>query len=656
MYLNRTPLNFKLRLVTRFILLFLLFLAVKANGQAEVEAWGNISGMRKHGQLYGFETLINVISTDGRHFKGTGKERQRPKYHREGDSQVINTNIDSLYINEVVKDNGNSKLKVSVTITAHADLDFKGVYFCLLFHNSAWLDGKLKFSGTGDRALRHLNPADNNHDETADGIEFKSAAGNLKIGSEGPVRLMIRRDTSGGRHDLQLYIPIKETGIKQGETITAAYTIKVSGKADDSPVHLSVDANRQGRPFAGLGGNFRLQNPATDPQVIDYCLRNLRVAFGRVELPWRWWQPDLNTDPVLTADSGKLKREVVKDMQMAKRLDSLGIPYTLSAWFPPQWAVVGHLNNRPVNGVWGNALDAGRMDTIYKSIAGYILYLRQHYHTEPRYFSFNESDLGINVRLTAQEHDDFIKGCGAYFQSHGITTKMLLGDNSDATTYSFIEPALNDPAAKPYIGAVSFHSWRGWDEATLKHWADAASGLGVPLLVSEGSIDAAAYSYPDIFQEPAYALNEINLYIRLLKICQPESILQWQLTADYSPLIGGGIFNNNEALHPGQRFWNLKQLSITPENLPALGSESDKPGVTFAALGDTKSAKYAFHIVNNGSKRKALLTGLPAGLSSLKYYKTSKTDSFKQAGSVKVKNGTAGFRMDAASYITLISE
>ena len=656
MYLNELPSKFEQRLVTVFTLVFLQFLSVKVSGQAEVEAWGNISGIRKHGQLYGFESLVNVISPDGQHFNATGWERQRPKYHREGDEQIINTNIDSLYIDEAVKDDGNGKLQANVTLTAHADMDFKGVYFCLLFHNSAYLKGKLKFHGNADKALRRLNPADKNYDETADGIEFRSAAGNLKIEPQGPVKMLIRRDTSGGRHDLQLYIPIKETGIKRGETITAAYTIKISGKTDDSQLHLTVDTSRQGRPFAGLGGNFRLQNPATDPQVIDYCLQNLRVAFGRVELPWRWWQPDLNVDPASTADSGKLKHEVVKDMLMAKRLDSLGIPYTLSAWFPPQWAVIGQLNYRPVNGVWGNALDGSRMDVIYQSIASYIIYLKQHYHNEPAYFSFNEADLGINVRLTAQEHDDFIKGCGAYFLAHGIKTKMLLGDNSDATTYSFIEPALNDPAARPYIGAVSFHSWRGWDEATLKHWADAASRLGVPLLVSEGSIDAAAYSYPDIFQEPAYALNEINLYIRLLKICRPESILQWQLTADYSPLIGGGIFNNNQALHPGQRFWNLKQLSITPENLPALGSGSDRPDVTFAALGDSKSLKYAFHIVNNGGKRKALLTGLPAALTSLRYYKTSRHDYFKQSTPVKVKNGRAEFKIDAASYVTLISE
>ena len=73
-----------------------------------------------------------------------------------------------------------------------------------------------------------------------------------------------------------------------------------------------------------------------------------------------------------------------------------------------------------------------------------------------------------------------------------------------------------------------------------------------------------AYRYPQIFNEQSFALYEINLYLRILSIAQPKSILQWQLTADYSILAGGGIFNDNGPLRPTRRFWNLKQLAATP--------------------------------------------------------------------------------------------
>ncbi|MDB5090233.1 MAG: hypothetical protein JWR09_4227, partial [Mucilaginibacter sp.] len=492
------------------------------------------------------------------------------------------------------------------------------------------------------------------YDDNAKGIELETAKHKLSVKPGERSLIMVRTDSAHNK--LLLYIPIKLGDVKNGEVVEKEFNIKVSGDIDKTPVNLTLNTAQQGRAFEGLGGNFRLQNPKNDPQVIDYCLQNLRVAWGRVEMPWRFWQPDKDVNPTATADSGKINPAVKKAMEMAHRLDSLGIPIILSAWFPPNWAAEGKLNFRPVKGVWGNKLNKDNMDAIYKSIADYIIYLKTKYGTEVKLFSFNESDLGINVRLTAQEHDDFIKGCGAYFAAHGLKTKMLLGDNSDANTYKFIDIAMADQDAKQYIGAISFHSWRGWDNATLQKWADAAKKLNVPLLVGEGSIDAAAYSYPDIFQEQTYALQEINLYTRLLAICQPASILQWQLTADYSPLIGGGIFGNDEPLHPGQRFWNLKQLSITPKGLFAMPITSDKPDVSCAALGDNAKGTYAIHVVNNGIERSVTLTGLSAGVKQMNIYITSKKLNMKQGHLLQVNNGGVSFKLPATCYATLISQ
>jgi hypothetical protein len=282
--------------------------------------------------------------------------------------------------------------------------------------------------------------------------------------------------------------------------------------------------------------------------------------------------------------------------------------------------------------------------------------LKQWYKAEPKYFSFNESDLGINVRQTGREHDELIKGLGAYFASHGLATRVLLGDNSDATTYAFVDSAINDPAARPYIKAISFHSWRGCDSATLHKWADDATKLRVPLLVAEGSIDAAAWAYPAIFQEQTYAMREISLYTLLLSICQPASILQWQLTTDYSLLAGGGIFGDTTALRPTQRFWNLKQLSMTPQGLSAMPLSCDRPNVTVAALGSNERHLYALHLVNNGATREVALTGLPSNVKALHIYTTNLMESVKEGTPVKVIAGRAQFTLEAQSYVLLVSE
>jgi hypothetical protein len=262
--------------------------------------------------------------------------------------------------------------------------------------------------------------------------------------------------------------------------------------------------------------------------------------------------------------------------------------------------------------------------------------------------------LGINIRLTGQQHDELIKGLGAYFAAHGLKTKMLLGDNSDATTYQFITQALNDPEAKPYIGAISFHSWRGCDDITLQKWANAAKQIQVPLIVGEGSIDAQAWGYPQVFEEQTYALQEISLYTKLLNVCQPLTILQWQLTTDYSPLIGGGIFGNNEPLHPGQRFWNLKQLASTPADLYAMPVMCNNADISCAALGDNNKGIYTLHLVNNGTTRQVTIAGWPNNLKTLNFYITNKKTSMKEKRSIKETDSKIIFTMQASSYYTLI--
>ena len=64
-------------------------------------------------------------------------------------------------------------------------------------------------------------------------------------------------------------------------------------------------------------------------------------------------------------------------------------------------------------------------------------------------------------------------------------------------TYNLIRVQIptRNPETHKYIGAVSFHSWRGCDDVTLRKWAVAAKEINVLLLVGEGSSDAAAHGY-----------------------------------------------------------------------------------------------------------------------------------------------------------------
>ncbi len=615
-----------------FIILYTSF-SFSINSQTEVMAWGNMTGIRVDGELVEFESSFRVVGKDWSCINTTGKERQyRPQYIRDGQSQTVKTTVDNVRFEQIVKDIAKGEVSVSLEVVSDTTQNLEGVYFSMDLPVKRYDKKGVKI--TGKRVL------------------IKGKGREFQLNFSESVKAFVRNDND---HSITLYIPLLKGNIQKGQTMKLDFTIKASGEIDHSPVEIVIDKNNPGRLFEGLGGNFRLQNPQVDPQVINYCLENLRVAWGRVEMPWRNWHPVENEDPIAEARAGRLDKRVDEAMKMAQRLAAKGMPVIVSAWFPPEWAIDGDPESyQSRGGVQAFRLDPAKQEKIYKSLTDYLLYLKQAYGVEAVMYSFNESDLGIDVLHTPQEHADFIKGLGTYMASKGLATKMLLGDNSDATTFDFILPAMNDPETHKYIGAVSFHSWRGCDDETLHKWAEASRKLNVPLIVGEGSTDAAAWTYPQIFAESTFALYEINLYARLCAICQPLSILQWQLTSDYSILWGDGVYGSTGPLRPTQRFWNLKQLASTPEqsfSLPFTCSQADVNGAVF---GNLSRGEYAVHLVNNGASREATIKGLPESLKEIKAYVTNSTTGMEEIKIVKHENGMLRVELPPISFITLI--
>lgn len=629
--------------------IFLSFASTVA-AQAELAPWGNLQGIRIDGELMNFETNLTVTGPDWSNMRSTGKERQRPKFERSGNRQIVTTSIDSLYFVETVETTSDSVAVLHIAARAGAAMDER-LYLGLRLPQeysmgSLQIDGKdalpVAVGANQLNEILKIKPRS---------MRFRTQGRSLALQTAEPVAVTVRKEKGAN----VFYLLLHEGTWNAGDSITRRIEFKASGKVNRSMVKIHIDTGKTGPAFAGLGGNFRLQNPKADPQVIDYCLENLRVAYGRVEMPWRFWQKEINDNPADLAGHGSIHPAVEAAMKMAQRLALKKMPIILSAWSAPAWAVIGEPRFRPdSNGVWGNPLNEANMPAIYKSITGYVMYLKKQFGTEIDFFSFNESDLGINIRQTGEEHAKLIKGLGKSFADAGLKTKLLLGDNSDATSYEFVYPALKDPSTHPYIGAVSFHSWRGWDRETLQKWRAVAAEIKRPLLVAEGSIDAQAWGYPAIFEEESYAREEINLYIRLLNICQPSSILQWQLTSDYSPLSGGGVFGNiKEPLRPTQRFWNLKQLASTPAGIHAVAVNCDNELVTVAALGG--DGRFVVHLVNNGASRKIEITGLPPGLHSFKLIVTDAKRNNEMEKAVPIVKGRAVFMLDSLVYATLMT-
>ncbi len=613
--------NNSMKKILTFTLLAVQFLFCMAQTDtdhkvhSEVMAWSNITGVRLDGELIDFESAL-CVGIPGGKIEKTGRERQQNvRYRREGQTQIVDIPLHGAHFHQEVTDMNERQVRIKLNVEADETLQ-EGAFFSMAFAPKYYANAKIKTSGKK--------------------VTVAAKERNLTLVFNKKINTLVRQEQDGK----VLYVTLMPT-LNKGEKADLELLLTVDGTRHNETAHIALDLSKPGSRFVGFGGNFRIQNSKKDPEVIDYCLKNMRVAMGRVEFPWASWDKGGKDDP-----------HVVESAQMAARLKAIGMPLVVSCWFPPQWALIPGQQRRR-GGVAALRLDSSKQDSIYESMISYLHFLKNDYGVEADYFSFNESDIGIDVLHTPQEHCDFIKSFGAALARHHLPTKMLLGDNSDATTIDFIQPALKDKDAHKYIGAVSFHSWRGCDDETLRRWRDAARSINVPLIVGEGSTDAAAWRYPAIFKESTFALYEINLYMRLCAICQPLSILQWQLTADYSLLQGNGILGDDGPLRPTQRFHNLRQLAMTPANAFSIPLAVDKENVNTAAFYNKAQGKGALHMVNNGAACKAEISGLPSSVSQAIVYVTNASQNAEEQ-SVNVSQGIATIDMPAESFITVL--
>lgn len=581
----------------------------------EVMAWSNMTGVRLEGELIDFESSLRVGTYNGKIEKSGREKQQRIRYSREGNTQKTITPMHGVEFTQTVTDIDQQTIAIQWIAEAKEDLD-EGAWFCITLPSKHYAKTRINLQKRK--------------------VTITSPERNITLTFDRPVTSTIR-DEEG---DKVLYVTLMPI-LKKDSKAELAATMTVDGIRHHENAEIVLDLSKPGKVFAGFGGNFRIQNPAKDSTVIDYCLRNMRVAFGRVEMPWALWD-------MQGAEAPHVKRSA----EMARRLKQIGMPVIVSCWFPPFWA--GEQTTRSDGTARASHLKAAEYQQIFASLASYLEFLKKDYGVEADYFSFNESDLGIDVVFTPEEHRDFIKAFGQYMANRGLKTLMLLGDNSDATTFDFILPALNDSSAHKYIGAISFHSWRGCDDATLKKWAAASRQINVPLIVGEGSTDAAAHQYPDIFNESTFALYEINLYARLCAICQPLSILQWQLTSDYSLLWGDGIYRSEGPLRPTQRFFNLKQLAMTPKNAFAIPATCNKENINVVAFAKKATGEWAVHLVNNGASCEANITGLPDGVDEVTVYVTN-SQCHAEAKSLKVRDGRLTVHLPAESFVSIIA-
>ncbi|MEZ7494322.1 hypothetical protein QO206_02415 [Leeuwenhoekiella aequorea] len=630
----------------------------KITAQTEFETWGNLTGIRTEQGLHDFNTSLVLVNEQGYKWV-TRKEGQKTDFKRDNETNTFSYEMKNISWTQTLKPLTTNSIRVKIDFSAPKDTLIQGAYFRIKLPEDFTKDTSIKITNPESITAQAIRAAFDNASYKAPvkAVNMLTKERGIQVTAQEQTELIIITGKDSLNPEFELNFAIATGNLEAGKTYSNTFDIEVSGETDNSPVTLKLFPEQEGNPFDGIGGNFRLQNPKADPQVIDYALDNLRVAWSRVELPWKQWHPDPDKNPMIEAKKGNLHPKVKASLEMAKRLNERGIPVILAAWFAPNWAIIGErAEGVNLDGSRGNQLDQSKKEEIYNSITSYIQFLKEEYGVEAVLFSFNESDLGIDVRQAPEEHDQLIRELGSHFKNAGLNTKLLLGDTADATGWDFTNQASINPESLPFIGGVSFHSWRGWSQENLLKWLDIANRVKEPLFVGEGSIDAGAWRYPQIFEEPTYALEEMRIYLKIIKMAQPLSILQWQLTSDYSVLSGGGVYgNDDEEMHPTQRFYNLKQLGTTPKGLNVLPLVSDDPLITATALGSSENSQYALHLVNKSGDREITILGIPETISFFNIYTTNESSFFEKKKKIRPKDGKISFKLNGASFVSLFS-
>ncbi len=673
------------------------------SAQPATAPWGNVMGIEVDGERLGFETSLRMVDPDWSGFVQSSKYNWQghQSFTLEGKTYTCSHFLQDtpLQYTAKVTETGRGTAQVDLQVewkksapmasappngdvlpdspSRTGELSMAGAFFSVNLPAEDYVGAKFEWVGLESQPLPTLTDHTGELKELArvkaKGFKVTGAKRSLEVLAETETEIILRQDfvdqpaylndphprlkfvkTDAKLRvaDYQIYFTVLPGSGKRGDIAHTRYYLTADGKIDREPIKLALDATKPGRLFSGVGGNFRMQYPELDAQVVDYSFKHLKVAWGRVAFPWNEWQPREDADEAEKARAGRLGNYFNAQIEMAKTLARRRIPIILSVWVPPDWAV-DHARKIPK----GLKLDPQKLQKSADSIANYLVFLKSNYGVEVALFSFNETDYGVEVHQSPAEHALANKVIGATFAARGLVTKMILGDTGSATlgAHQMVGATEADRSLYPYLGAIAFHNYHGVTEDDLRAWAESARVTNLPVLADEGGADSAAHRYPLVFVTPWFAQFELDQYIRIGAICQPNSILPWQLNADYSLLAGGGIYGDQGPLRPTQRFWSLKQLG-TVSGAFWLPVSADRPNLSCAALGNIARGQYAVHIVNNGASRLASVSGIPGGVKKMRVLVTDAGRGMQLMSVKGVVDGNVNFLLEAQTFTSLISE
>lgn len=538
-------------------------------------------------------------------------------------------------------------------VSSSADLDLEGIYAVIRFPARIFAGGVcslLSYRGES-MAVLPVESSPNAHiffSEAHRGTVTTADGGRTCSIDFPPVEGAGFQDNRRwGDDSYVLLVPFHRGVLKASTPAATTFALSVSGKADRSPVDITLQpAAGAAHPFAGIGGNycFQYDTPAT-----DFTLRGLSPAWVRTELDLAAWEPVNDNDDPLQANWTAFAENVQQPelrvrFDLYRKLQALNCPVVAAVWTAPEW-----LFTDPGSGFYatGRKVDPANWPELIEGIGTYLEYAKTKLGFEPDFFSFNEPSLGIRIQWTAEDLTAFLTALEADFRSRGLATRFVLGDvaSPDLLPFARRQAELNSRI----YGAVAFHTWGGARPETWRAWRSLADELKLPLLAAEVGLRGQDYLTPWVFVRPDYAIEEAAMYLDLLAHARVTATMHWEYTPDYQLVTLADQIPQPAPL----RYTQLHQLRhTTPRDavhVPISCSHEDLvKAAALTGIDEQRNPALALHLLNLGAARTVIVRGLPDWIGELHSAQTaSDAASRHRQNHVKVVAGTAEIHLES---------
>jgi O-glycosyl hydrolase len=374
-----------------------------------------------------------------------------------------------------------------------------------------------------------------------------------------------------------------------------------------------------------------------DP-VGERLLQTLKVTGARIGVPLNHWAPD----PGVYSQ----EKQALASLQAIQLLKARRIPLIVSVWEPPRWMLPGAPEEQ------GQQLHPDKWADCIEAIGEYLRAAKEYFGTTPDYYSFNEPDYGVNVKMSPQDQARFIRDAAKAWAAKGIKIKFLIGDTANGTNLApYVEHLMAQKDLLPHLGPIAYHTWDalGAPDDVYEGIARLGRLHKKAIWATEAGHDAQLWQKPNAWGSWENALGLVRAYSRSYRLSGAERLDYWTYQDNYTLL-------DPKTLAPHAAFYAIKDMEATfAPGRQLVWSKSDGQGVEHAVtLGE--NGRQMFVLLSNDAG------AVPVQLSGLlpsRTYRVTVSGPKQRAVASRLRSDSQGrltVPLPTRSYAVLMSQ